>query len=312
VTSETTEPAGGEDGRIVYTATVTGPDESTHTDSREVTLYAIRITAQPEDTVRKLNATASFTVEATGEGLTYMWQSNLHGEWRNTSFSSSKTDTLKLKVTEARNGIQYRCVITDAYGNTVASEPATLKVAIIIEEQPAELVVSDLNTTAAFHVEAKGEGLTYRWQSNLYGYWKNTSFSSSKTDTLKLKMTEARDGVQYRCVITDAYGNTMISEATTLYANLPGVPRIVKQAADYTGAAGKTATFRVIAAGQDMTYMWQSNMYGYWKDTSFSSSRTDTLKVKVTDARDGVQYRCVVTNADGSVISDPVTITITG
>ena len=40
----------------------------------------------------------------------------------------NKTATLKVPVTAARNGYQYRCVITDKYGNVINSNAATLTV----------------------------------------------------------------------------------------------------------------------------------------------------------------------------------------
>ena len=45
-----------------------------------------------------LNEKVTFTVEAEGDGLTYMWQSNLSGEWKNTSFATSKTDILEQQL----------------------------------------------------------------------------------------------------------------------------------------------------------------------------------------------------------------------
>ncbi len=88
----------------------------------------LAIIGQPADASAPLNETVSFRVEAVGEGLSYQWQSCSGGRWVNNSFATSQTDTLSVKVTDARNGAQYRCVVTDAAGNTVASVPATLTV----------------------------------------------------------------------------------------------------------------------------------------------------------------------------------------
>ena len=89
---------------------------------------ALTITSQPQDFTGELNSYATFTVEARGEGLTYLWESYDGTKWGKTNFATSKTDTLKVKITAVRDGKQYRCVVTDANGNTVASEPATLHV----------------------------------------------------------------------------------------------------------------------------------------------------------------------------------------
>ncbi len=151
--------------------------------------------------------------------LTYQWQSYTNGKWVNNSFATSQTDTLVVKITATRDGAQYRCVVTDASGNRVESNAVTLHVAagtLTITSQPTDFA-GPLNSYATFHVEAEGEGLTYRWQSYTNGKWVNNSFATSQTDTLVVKITATRDGAQYRCVVTDASGNQAISDAATLH-----------------------------------------------------------------------------------------------
>lgn len=92
------------------------------------TLHPVTIISQPSDFSGALNDVARFSVEARGAGLTYMWQSNASGSWGNTSFSTSKSATVSIRVTAARNGYKYRCVVTDAAGNQAISNPATLTV----------------------------------------------------------------------------------------------------------------------------------------------------------------------------------------
>ncbi len=112
------------------------------TDPKDPNAFdAISITGQPTDFTGPLNSYATFHVEAAGTGLTYQWQSYTNGKWVNNSFATSRTDTLRVKITEARDGAQYRCVITDASGNRVESNAATLHVeaaALTITAQPTD------------------------------------------------------------------------------------------------------------------------------------------------------------------------------
>ncbi len=266
------------------------------------------ITAQPQDFTGPVGTYAAFHVEATGEGLTYQWQSYTNGKWVNNSLASSKTDTLSVKITAARDGAQYRCVVTDAAGLQAISDPATLHVGVVlaIVGQPEDFT-GPIGTYATFRVEATGEGLTYQWQSYTGSKWVNNNFASSKTDTLSVKITAARDGAQYRCVVTDTKGETVISEPATLHVGV--VLAIVSQPENFTGAIGEYATFHVEATGEELTYQWQSFSGGKWVNNSFATSKTDTLSVKITAARDGAQYRCVITDAAGQqVISDPAAL----
>ncbi len=47
------------------------------------------------------------------------------GDWANSSF---KTATMTCKITAARDGRQYRCVITDAHGVKLTSDAAAIHV----------------------------------------------------------------------------------------------------------------------------------------------------------------------------------------
>ena len=124
---------------------------------------------------------------------------------------------------------------------------------------------------------------------------------------MSIKITEARDGQQYKCIVTDKYGNTAESDAAAIHLRKAG-PEITSQPVDYTGAIGTRATFTVAVKGDDLTYQWQYNNGSGWKNSSSTGFDTPSMSIKVTQARDGQQYRCVVTNASGEAVSDVAVI----
>ena len=299
-------------GTKKYVATVTFND-TTYTSEHELELY---ITSDPTDYTGEVGTKAEFTVAAEGNGeLTYQWQyQNVNSNyWQNSSQSGSTTDTLTVPITEARDGQQYRCVVTDENGNTVISNAAAIHATaatpkITITSQPADYT-GEVGTSATFTVAAEGNSeLTYQWQfkNASSSYWQKSSQSGSTTDTLTVPITKARDGQQYRCVITDANGNTVTSNAAAVHAT-EAAPKITitSQPEDYTGEVGTKATFKVAAEGNELTYQWQYQNAGsnYWQKSSQSGSTTDTLTVPITKARDGQQYRCVITDADGNTVT---------
>ena len=73
-------------------------------------------------------------VAASGSGLTYKWEySDTDGlYWWDSSAQGAATDTLRIAYASGRVGYLYRCIITDAGGNTVTSRPAEIKAAIYI------------------------------------------------------------------------------------------------------------------------------------------------------------------------------------
>lgn len=86
---------------------------------------------------------------------------------------------------------------------------------------------------------------------------------------------------------------------------------IVTQPADKSVIKGKTATFTVNATGSEpLSYQWQQNMNGSgWTDITGETNATYTTE-KTTMDMNGTQYRCVVSNSAGSVISDAAALTV--
>ena len=156
------------------------------------------ITQQPRDFEGAVGETATFTVKAVGDGLKYQWQYMDPGgsEWLNSSF---KTPSMTCKITAARDGRQYRCIVTDENGEFVTSEPAAIIVrqTLAITQQPQDFEGA-VGETATFTVQATGDGLTYQWQYKDPGSstWLNSSF---KTPSMTCKITAARDGRAYHC-----------------------------------------------------------------------------------------------------------------
>ncbi len=184
---------------------------------------SIRITDQPADQTVPLKASAVFSVQAEGMGLTYRWQYSKPGKptwWYDSSFEGCDTIALTVQATAGRDGQRYRCVITDANGSEVISEPAALTVgpAARITVQPADQLVP-MNADAVFSVQAEGTGLTYQWQYCQPGktMWYDSGADGANTSELRIPATVRRDGQRYRCIITDAGGNKVISEPATLH-----------------------------------------------------------------------------------------------
>ena len=178
------------------------------------------ITQQPQPQFADVGQTATFTVVATGDDLTYQWQKNVNGTW--TNLSGETAATLSIPATLTDNGSVYRCVVKDAIsdkqpgGYTLTSESATLTVvaAPAITGDPQD-VTTEAGKTAVFTVAATGTGLKYQWQVYRSGVWMDCIGEESPTLTLS-GVTLADDGLTYRCVITSSFGTKVTSDAVTL------------------------------------------------------------------------------------------------
>lgn len=163
---------------------------------------------------------ASFTVQAEGTGLKYQWQvltTEKNATWKSSRLAGNKTATLSFSANCLKDGYKFRCVVTNEIGQKLISGEATIGV-FGIKYQPKDLTVS-AGSTAVFSLTAKGSGLTFQWYASTDGgkTWNKSSLTGNKTRKLSVKASKGRNGYQYHCVITDSNGNTVTSDAATLY-----------------------------------------------------------------------------------------------
>lgn len=179
-------------------------------------LSRIEITVQPKDYVGQNGRRAKFTVEAKGEGLTYQWQYQSNGSWKNTAWLGSRSAMLQPTISSTNNGVKYRCVVTDKSGKSVTSGEAVLRMSRLgITDQPKNFAGAS-GTRACFEVKAKGDGLSYQWQYLSGSSWRNTAWQGCRTAKLQPTISEKTDGTKFRCVITDRYRCEITSSEATL------------------------------------------------------------------------------------------------
>ena len=284
------------------------------------------ITKQPVDVTAADGATATYSVTATGTGLSYEWQVKLTSDSKwdsitNSAFKGVKTNTLTVPVVAWRSGYQFRCVVTNASGST-ASDSAYLLVSSVaapsISKQPLN-VTAESGTSAKFSVEATGSNLSYEWQVKLTSdsYWDsitNSAFKGINSATLTVPVVTWRNGYQFRCVVTNGAG-TAISNVVTLTVAGFEKPVITKQPLDVTAAPNTTVTYSVTATGTGLSYEWQVKLtpgsdWDSITNSAFKGINTATLTVPVVAWRDGYQFRCVVTNSAGTVNSNAAKLTV--
>ncbi len=275
-----------------------------------------KFTKNPSSVTVDVGKSVIFTVAVQGEVVSLRWEYSRNGiNWYNTYMDGYDTDALTVPVTMARNGYQYRCVATDAYGNGATSAVGTLTVkepavlATITVQPEAKTAVA--GTEAIFTVEAIGEGLTYQWQYTKNGTnWYYTGMTGATTAQLTVAATVARNGYQYRCVITDDYGTTVTTEAAALTVT---EKEITTSGPEDQVAADGIAVFTVNVEGEGLTYRWQYQRADgtKWFDTTMEGYNTNTLTVTATTARNGYKYRCIITDAYGNeTISEEAVLTV--
>ena len=288
------------------------PGDSFTIDANTV-LYAVWeeasapvITAQPQNVTGAAGTTATLTVAATGDGLTYQWEYSKDGgsNWIKCTSAGSQTASFSFTLKASLNGRQYHCIVTDADKNSVTSDAATLTV-FAITTQPKS-VTAAANDKVTLTVAASGDGLSYQWEYSKDGgsSWTDCKTGTCKTDTFSFTMTAGLDGRQYRCKVS-AGTTTLKSSAATITLSSAQTLKITKQPKDAAGAAGTKATFSVKATGNGLTYQWQYKKVGEtkWNDCNSAGYNTDTFSFKIKASLSGRQYRCVVKDASGKKVT---------
>ena len=287
----------------------------------------ISISTQPKSSVTGIaGETAEIKVSAGGEGLVYQWQycTPKNASWNFVmdfeGFNSSKL--VINPVTMSLNNYKYRCIISDAHGNSVATNEAVLTVisGISITTQPKN-VVAPSGSDAIFNITAEGEGLTYQWQqlkTDQGSTWTSiSSYAGSKTDSMIVPVYSSRNEYKYRCVVTDKYGSSVTSNAGTLTIGIPEIAEFVitTQPKNIVTPKESEAIFSVVAKGEGLTYQWQqlkTDQGSAWTSiSSYPGSKTDKMTVVAYASRNGYKYRCIVKDENGaSITSSEVTLTM--
>ena len=281
------------------------------------------ITAEPKNATVIEGQNARFSADATGEGLSYQWEVSTDGgtNWKNSGMTGSKTSELTVEATAARNGYQFRVKVTDCVGQSVTSKAAGLTVAggdLSFDIQPASASVNE-NKTVSFNVNASsksGSAISYRWQVSEDGgkTWKDSGLSGNKTATLKVTATLSRNGYRFRCVATNAKGDSLKSTAVKL--TVKQVIKINSQAVSQTVTKAENVKFRASAASlikSKLSYQWQVSTDGgsTWKNSGLSGNKTAVLTVGASKARSGYRFRCVISDEKGNkVITQAAVLTV--
>lgn len=218
-----------------YTATSTSAAGCVGSSNITITVNQLpAITTQPVALAAPVcpGFNVTYSVGATGAGLTYQWQLSTDGGTtytnlvNNPPYSGVTTSSLVItNVTTAMTNYRYRCIVSGTCPPAVTSNPVTLVVATAptITTQPASLTRC-ANASASFSVVAAGIPTPniYQWQISTDGgaTWTNLTTGGSFTPTYTIAaVTTAQNGNRFRCIVTNNCGQTITSGVAILTVN---------------------------------------------------------------------------------------------
>jgi PKD repeat protein len=272
-----------------------------------------QITDQPDTLDATNGQQASFTVAASGSGLSYYWQKRNRGgsTWDSIKTPSPATSaTYSLTAVQADSGALFRCLIGGSCGSAT-STAALLRVCTPISidtaRGPRDTSVTG-GDTARFSITVSGTAPTYQWWRSRDNGSSWLSMNGATAASLKFKTDTVDTQTLYRCVVGGQCGN-VTTRAARLTLCFPITIR--QHPSDAINVApDQQVTFRVSAGGLPISYQWGKSTNGgsSWDTISGATSNNYTLTVKAGD--DGSKYRCRVYNGCSSLYSTAATVTV--
>ncbi|MCW5909770.1 MAG: immunoglobulin domain-containing protein [Cyclobacteriaceae bacterium] len=256
------------------------------------------ITSQPANDTKCAGGSSSFSVSATGTGLTYQWRKGTTNLSNGGNISGATSATLTLSNLVTGDAGNYNCVVSGTCSPAVTSNNAVLTVNIspAITSQPSG-DTKCVGASAAFTVTATGTGLSYQWRKGTTNLVSGGDISGATSATLMLSNLSASDAGDYNCVVSGVCSPAVTSGNASLTVNAPAA--ITNQPFNDTQCAGGSASFSVTATGVGLTYQWRKGTTSLVNGGNVSGATSATLTLSNLTAGDAGNYNCVVSGTCG-------------
>ena len=252
------------------------------------------IAAQAEET---------FVWNATEAGmLTYEVPANVTVTLTQGTQTATGTGTVSLEIVAGED-------VTITVANA-ANEAVTVTLTGTLEQAP-ELPAFSIDTqpvnqnkklgeVATFTVVATG-AVSYQWQRIKSGAtaWSNISGATKASYSVTVATATV---IPYRCVLTDAEGNELITNEVTIILPDPLV-NVTNTPGDQLVVKNTVISYTVELDNEEgVTYQWQRCKSGNnWTNVSYTGNKTKTVTFTATSWAQ-YPFRCEITDANGTKI----------
>jgi subtilisin-like proprotein convertase family protein len=202
-----------------YTVTASTPGGCINTANVTITVNQLpAITSQPGNQSLCPGQTATFTVAATGTGISYQWYLNGNPLSNGGNISGATGTTLTVSNVTPADAGNYTVVVSGVCTPAATSNVATLAVGAppIITSQPQSQTACSGNTVS-FNVASSSSNLTYQWYHGAtLLVTDGIHIFGATTSTLTITNITAADAGNYSVVVTNACSQSTTSATAVL------------------------------------------------------------------------------------------------
>ena len=246
----------------------------------------------PDPALLPSNSSAYMQRLTTSElALTYQWRLNDED-----IIGAGAAEYIISDMSETNIG-DYDVVISSECGlATSQTASVTLGTDVTIEEQPVDTDACAGGDVMLSVVASGPTGITYQWTKG------GEDIVDANMPTLTLGGVTGDDAGSYSVVVTSECGDVTSAAAEVTVSEV--APSITEDPNNVAGCIGQSATFTVVAEGDNLAYQWLKD------DEEIEDADGSEYTIETPTADDAGVYQVVVSNACGNVTSAAAVFTI--
>ena len=237
------------------------------------------ITSEPSNQTACAGGSVSFSVTATGTGLTYQWRKGNVNLINGGNISGATSPILVINPATIADSSSFYNVIV--FGSSQPND-TSINVSLMVNTGPT-IITEPTNQAACaggsvnFSVVATGTGLTYQWRIGSVNLINGGNISGANSTVLTINPVSTSDtAYNYNVLIT---GTCPPNDSSINVSLILDTINITVAPVNQTACAGGSASFSVSAVGVGLTYQWRKGLVNLINAGTISGANSATLTI---------------------------------